>query len=171
VIRIIRTKRLTSLREQAGRVDGLAARVEELDVQAGCASDSAIRAELVVEELLTRLGQAYADQIAAERAAREARAECDRVRTEVDAETRKELDSIHAEVARLQADAADIETGQSMRAGIAYGVLHRLYLDAFARGITPDPALRLVALVLGFEPAQPEAARGAERVSLDGPST
>ncbi|GAB2966178.1 hypothetical protein [Streptomyces heilongjiangensis] len=175
MFRIIRTTALTSLREQASRVDGLAERVEELDVTVGLATDSAIRADLVVEELLTSLGRAYAGEARAVRAAREARAELDRVRANVEADTRAELDSIHAEVARLQADAADTETGQTMRAGIAYGVLHRLYLDALARGVTPDPGLRLVALVLGFGAERPEAVRGAENgaglAALDGPAT
>src|SRR5262249_44255864 len=66
-------------------------------------------------------------------------------------EAQKQLAEIRAEVEQIRRDAADTDTGQTMRAALAYRMFQRMYADARAQGLTAKAPIDLVALVLGLD--------------------
>ncbi|MER6480921.1 hypothetical protein [Streptomyces filamentosus] len=174
--RVVRTADLDQLRRERDEAhrDRDNARSE-----AAMAADSAIRAELVAEDLLRQVAQAHADGIVARRERDEQfaglqsvirlvtaeRDEARRERDEAATAARANYDAVAAQMgadlAQLRADATDPETGASMRAGIAYGVLARMITEARAEGELRPP-FDVVALVLGLTDPAPEADQAAE---------
>ncbi|MEU3521819.1 hypothetical protein ABZ770_42440 [Streptomyces sp. NPDC006654] len=154
MIRIVRKATLDAL--YADRT-ALAETREELAIAqaaTGSANDAAIRAENTAEELLKDLGQAHADRIQAERDARQARTDRAADKTETD----RQLAELREDLAKLRAAAADLETGDTVRAALAHNILRDLYADAWREGLLPNRPWDLLAVVLGFDTPETQAA-------------
>ncbi|MGY0062816.1 hypothetical protein ACWY4P_53830 (plasmid) [Streptomyces sp. LZ34] len=137
--RIIRTVELRHLHRDRAELQELRVELNAARTEADTATDSAIRAEAVVEDLLRDLAQAHADRIQADRERNEARADA-----EITAEMRADLD-------RIRADAADTERGATVRAAIAHGALRHMYTEARRQGLKPGSPWDLLALVLDLD--------------------
>jgi hypothetical protein len=159
MFRIIRTSTLAALRSMEAELDDLQHELEIATAAAGSANAAATRLQALVERQADADREAQAQIAGLREAVRRASAERDAAhaadlkRTEDAA--RRELDEIHADVARLQAAAADADTGEPVRHALAYGVLRHLFEEAQAHGLELARPLDLVAVILGF-PLKPE---------------
>jgi cell division septum initiation protein DivIVA len=132
MISIVRTTTLNALRADSTALETTRQELAAAKSEAATATDSAIRAENVAEQQLRQLAQAHADRIQAER-------ERDQALETARQEAQAQLEEIRAEVDQIRRDAADTETGETMRAALAYRMFQRLYADARAQGLTPKP--------------------------------
>lgn len=144
MFRLVRTATLRAL--YADRTE-LAATKEDLAITqaaAGSANDAAERAAAVAEKQLRQLAEVHAALMEVER-------ERDRARVDARKEAGQQLAELGEDLARLRDAAADTETGQTVRAAIAYRVLRDLYADGRRRGLKPGRPFDVAAAVLGFD--------------------
>ncbi|MFE1576246.1 hypothetical protein [Streptomyces fradiae] len=162
--RIVRAAELDQLRDDQAELETVRADLAAARSEVEIVTDSAIRADAVADDLLRRLARAHADTIAAERemaqqfaglqaVIRQVTAERDDARKAVRQEYGDVIEQMRADLAQLRADASDTETGESMRAAIAYGVLGRMINEVRAQDEKGElrPPFDVVALVLGFD--------------------
>lgn len=149
MLRIIRTQTLTSLYADREALHTALTEAEQAKSEAAGAHDSAIRAEAVAEDLLKQAGQAHADRFQAERDRDAARDQLAQQR----AETEQQLAELRQDLAKLRAAAADPDTGETVRAALAYNLLRALYADAWKEGLLPGRPFDLLAVVLDFDTA------------------
>lgn len=147
MLRVIRKTVLDTLHNDQAELAHVREELVSTKAELAIVTNSATRTEVVAQDLLKQTAQAHADRFQAERDRDAARRE----RDQVEAAARRELDEIRRDVAQLRDAAADTETGQSMRAAIAYDVLRNLVDDARARGLELGRPFDLVAIVLGFD--------------------
>ncbi|WP_329376076.1 hypothetical protein [Streptomyces sp. NBC_01483] len=157
MIRIIRTATLRDLQTSAAAT---AQARQEADRLAGEADNWHSRydeADAAHERVMKDLGQALADRIKAERERNEARTQ----REQDKAETDRQMAELREDFTRLRDAAADTETGETMRAALAYRVLRDLYADAWAQGLLPKRPFDVIAAVMGFDTPQPQPVTAA----------
>jgi len=155
MLRVIRKTTLDDLHADRSALGQAREEVAQAKTEAATATDSAIRAEVVAENLLKDLAQAHADRIQAERDAQQARTEQQQAKTDTD----RQLAELREDFTRLRDAAADTETGETVRAALAYRVLSDLYADAWREGLLPKRPFDVVAAVLGFDtPTTPQPA-------------
>lgn len=157
MIRIIRTATLRNLQTDAAAT---AQARQDADRLAGEADNWHSRydeANTAYERAFTDLGQALADQIKAERERNEAVAR----REQDKAETDRQMAELREDFTRLRDAAADTETGETVRAALAYRVLRDLYADAWAQGLLPKRPFDVIAAVMGFDTLQPQPVTAA----------
>ncbi|KOU99109.1 hypothetical protein [Streptomyces sp. XY533] len=164
--RLVRIAALAQLRADQAELESVRAQLHDVE-QAALAAK--VQAKAQAQDLLRQLGQALAGQVKTERerdeqfaglqaVIRQVTAERDAARTAVRQEYGDVVEEMRADLAQLRADAADTETGESMRAAIAYGVLGRMINEVRARSEEGElrPPFDVVALVLGFTDEGPK---------------
>ena len=155
MFRFIRMRALLDLRDRVAQAE--LDRAEADQVAARCTAEATTWHELYVhaEEdaaRTARLRAALWEQL--EQALRErdeARAERDQAQADAQKEAEQQLAELREDFARIRDAAADSETGQTVRAAIAYRVLRDLYADALARGLEPHRPVDILGVVLGFD--------------------
>ena len=158
MLRIIRKAALDSLHADRAALAQAREELAHAKTEAEQATDSAIRAEATAEQRLTDLYRAQADLDQAERHRDTARTQRDQDR----AETNRQLAELREGLAKLREAAGNPETGDTVKAAIAYRVLHDLYADAWREGLLPKRPFDVVAAVLGFDThTQPQTATAA----------
>lgn len=154
MIRFVRTATLDALHADRAALKEARAEAEQAKTEAALATDSAIRAETVAERQLRDLAQALAARFQAERDRDTARDALNQHK----ADTEQQMAEIREDLAKLRAAAADTETGETVRAALAYNILRDLYADAWKEGLLPNRPFDLLAVVLNFDTADQKTA-------------
>ena len=149
MIRFIRTTTLNALHADRDALKEARIDVERARNEASLANDSAIRAETVAQRQLKDLAQAHADCIQADRDRDTAVAAL----TQHKADTEQQLAELREDLAKLRAAAADPQTGETVRAALAYNLLREMYANAWKQGLLPNRPFDLLAAVLDFDTA------------------
>ena len=157
MFRIIRTTTLNALQADSAALPAVQQELTQAKAEAEHATDSAIRAENVAEQQLRVLARAHADRFQAERERDEAVAQRRQDKTETD----RQLAELREDFTRLRDAAADPDTGETVRAALAYRVLRDLYADAWAQGLLPKRPFDVIAAVMGFDTPKSQAAAAA----------
>lgn len=157
MLRIVRTDTLAALNADRDALHAAQAEAAQAKSEAEQAHDSAIRAETAFEQQLKQLATAYAGQIQAERERDTARKQL----AELKADTETQLAEMREDLANLRAAAADTETGETVRAALAYRLLRDMYADAWKEGLLPKRPFDLLAVVLDFDTADQQPATTA----------
>lgn len=152
MLRIIRRATLNTLHADQAALSQAREEAAQAKTEAEAATDSAIRAETVAEDLLKQTAQAHADRFQAERDRDTAREQREKDKTETD----RQMNELREDLAQLRDACADLDTGQTRKAAIAYRVLHDLYADAWREGLLPKRPFDVVAAVLGFDTPEPQ---------------
>lgn len=159
MIRIIRTATLRSLKADAVATAEVRQEAADNASQAETWQARYNEANTAYERSFKDLGRALAGRFQAERELNEAHAQ----RTQDKAATDQQLAELREDLARLRAAAADTETetGESVRAALAYNILRDLYADAWREGLLPKRPFDLLAAVLDFKTAEQPTATPA----------
>lgn len=152
MLRIIRKATLDTLHADQAALSQAREDAAQAKAEAEAATDSAIRAETVAEDLLKQTAQAHADRFQTERDRDTAREQREKDKTETD----RQMNELREDLAQLRDACADLDTGQTRKAAIAYRVLHDLYADAWREGLLPKRPFDVVAAVLGFDTPEPQ---------------
>jgi hypothetical protein len=147
MIRIIRTANLRDL-----QADAAATAEARRDSAAHAAETDNWRsryneANAAYERAFKDLAQALADRIQAERDRDTARTQ----RDQAQADTERQIAELREDFTKLRDAATATDTGETVRAAIAYDVLRDLYADAWAQGLLPKRPFDVIAAVLGFD--------------------
>ncbi len=163
MLRIVRKTTLDALHADQTALAKAIEDAKHAKTEAEQATDSAIRAETANEDLMKRLGQAYADTVKAERRANEIQ-QARSAEVQDKATTDRQIAELRQDLDRLRDAAADTETGETVQAAIAYRILRDLYADAWREGLLPRRPFDVIAAVLGFDTApQPTASTPTSR--------
>lgn len=154
MFRVIRKATLDALRVDRVALERAREELAQASTQAATATDSAVRAETVAEDLLKQTAQAHADRIQAERERDQAVAHRQQDKTETD----RQMAELREDLATIRAAAADTDNGETVRAALAYNLLRDLYADAWKEGLLPKRPFDLLAVVLNFETADQKTA-------------
>lgn len=149
MFRIVRKATLDALHADRAALGNARDQLKQAKTEAETATDSAIRAEAAAEDLLKQTAQAHADGIQAERERDQAVAQ----REQDKAETDRQMAELREDLTRLRDAAADLETGETVRAALAYRLLRDMYADAWKEGLLPQRPFDLLAVVLDFDTA------------------
>lgn len=154
MIRIIRTATLHSLQADAAATAEAQQDAVTHAAEAETWQSRYNEANTAYERSFKDLGRALAGRFQAERELNESRAQ----REQDKAATDQQLAELREDLTRLRAAAADTETGESVRAALAYNILRDLYADAWREGLLPKRPFDLLAAVLDFKTAEQPAA-------------
>lgn len=157
MFRIIRKTTLDALHADQAALQQTRQELAQANTEAATATDSAVRAEAVAQDLLKQTAQAHADRFQAERERDQAVAQREQDKTETD----QQIAELREDFTRLCDAAADTETGETRRAAIAYRVLRDLYADAWAQGLLPKRPFDVIAAVMGFDAPESQAVAAA----------
>lgn len=157
MFRIVRKTTLDALHADQAALEAAREELGHAKTEAATATDSAIRTETVAEDLLKQAAQAHADRFQAERERDQAIDQ----RKQDKAETDRQMAELREDLARLRDAARDTQTGETVRAALAYRLLRDMYADAWKEGLLPKRPFDLLAVVLDFDTPDPQPAATA----------